>query len=116
MRRPHYTVMLIRQGAADDQLARVTRALYPPRNCGTTLHRKNAHGHGGAGALRVAVQLQSQTAYDSYGVLVDTDQHWTDVERALARQHHIVPIESHPCLEAVLLAVDSLRPHAQSRD
>jgi hypothetical protein len=116
MRRTHYTVMLVCEGDAEDQCARVIRDLYLPRNCGTTLHRKNAHGHGGAGALKVAIQLRGQTEYDSYAVLVDTDQHWGDVERALARQHHITPIENAPCLEAVLLAVDSLRPYPQTRD
>ena len=108
--------MLVCEGDAEDQFARVIRDLYLPRNCGTTLHRKNAHGHGGAGALHVAIQLRGQTEYDSYGVLIDTDQHWGDAERALAREHQITPIENHPCLEAVLLAVDSVGPHPRTRE
>lgn len=110
MRRTHYTILLVGEGDAEDQFARVVRDLYLPRNCGTTLTRKNAHGFGGAGALHLAIQLKSQTAYDSYGVMVDTDQHWGVREQTLAQRHDIVPLENHPCLEAVLLDVDGQSP------
>jgi|SRR5579872_2168964 len=116
MRRTHHTIMLICEGDAEDQLARVTRDLYLERNCGTTLHRKNAHGHGGAGALELAIQLRAQTGYHDYAVLIDTDQHWGDPERARARANGIISIENHPCLEAVLLQVDSQRAYQNTRD
>lgn len=74
MRRTHFTILLVGEGDAEDQFVRVLRDLYLPPNCGTTLHRKNARGFGGAGALKRAIALKSQTAYDSYGVMVDTDR------------------------------------------
>jgi hypothetical protein len=112
MRRTHHTILLVGEGDGEDQLARVIRDLYLPRNCGTTLTRKNAHGFGGAGALTRAIELKSQTAYDTYAVMVDTDQHWGDAERLLATQHDIATLENHPCLEAVLLDVDGHKPSA----
>lgn len=110
MRRTHYTILLVGEGDGEDQLSRVLRDLYLPRNCGTTLHRKNAHGFGGAGTLKRAIELKSQTAYDSYGVMVDTDQHWGDAERSLARRHGIATLENDPCLEALLLSLDGYIP------
>jgi len=94
----------------------VIRDLYLPRNSGTTLHRKNARGHGGAGALGLALELQKSTEYDRYAVLVDTDRHWGDDERALATRNDIVVIEQRPCLEAVLLRIDGQTAHAQTRE
>lgn len=116
MLRTHHTILVVCEGDAEDQLVSVIRDLYLPRNCGTTLHRKNARGHGGAGALRLALELQETTAYDRYGLLVDTDRHWGDGERALAAQRDIVAIEQQPCIEAVLLQVDRQPAHAQTRD
>ncbi|MGH8260286.1 MAG: hypothetical protein ACREUG_11400 [Steroidobacteraceae bacterium] len=105
MRRTHHTILLVCEGDAEDQLACFIRDLYLPRNCGTVLHRKNARGYGGARTLELAIGLKGTTAYDEYGVMVDTDQHWGEAERASAQQHGIVPIENHPCLEAMLLQV-----------
>lgn len=116
MRRTHFTVLVVCEGDAEDRLARLIRDLYLPRNCGTTLQRRNSHGHGGAGALRLAPELKPSTVFDRYGVLVDTDQHWGDAERSLAQQHSIVPIENDPCLEAVLLQVAGERAHRLTRD
>jgi hypothetical protein len=56
MRRTHHTILLVCEGEAETQLARVIRDLYLPRGCGTTLQHKNAHGYGGARALKVAIQ------------------------------------------------------------
>ena len=112
MRRTHHTILLVVEGDGEDQLARVIRDLYLPRNCGTTLQRKNAHGFGGAGTLKRAIELKSQTEYDTYAVMVDTDCHWGDAERMLAQRHGIVSLENHPCLEAVLLEIDGHAPSA----
>jgi hypothetical protein len=116
MRRTHHTIMLVCEGYAEDRFARVIHDLYLPRNCGSTLQRKNARGYGGARALELALQLQQQTAHDTYGILVDTDRHWSDVERELARCSRIVVVENEPCLEATLLQVDGQRPHRLTRD
>jgi hypothetical protein len=116
MRRTHYTIMLVCEGYAEDQFARVIHDLYLPRNCGTTLQRRNARGYGGAGALDVALQLQPQTGHDAYGILVDTNTHWGDPERARAQQAGIVVVENNPCLEAILLQVDGQRVHQQTRE
>lgn len=116
MRRTHFTVLLVCEGDAEDQLAQLVRDLYLPRNCGTTLQRRNSHGHGGAGALRLALELKASTEFQQYGVLVDTDQHWSDVERALAHQHSINPVENDPCIESVLLQVAGERAYRSTRD
>ena len=116
MLRTHHTVLVVCEGDAEDQLACVIRDLYLPRNCGTTLHRKNARGHGGAGALQLALEFQQSTAYDRYALLIDTDRHWGDDERALAAEHSIVAIENDPCIEAMLLQVDGQPVRARTRD
>ena len=116
MRRTHHTILAVCEGDAEEQLVCVIRDLYLPRDCGTTLHRKNARGHGGAGALRLALELQKSTGYDRYAVLVDTDQHWGNNERALAAENAIVAIEQHPCIEAVLLRIDGQTAYAQTRE
>lgn len=116
MRRTHYTVLTVCEGDAEEQLACVIRDLYLPRNCGTTLHRKNARGHGGAGALRLALELQQSSVYDRYAVLADTDRHWGDEERVVAARNAIVAIEQRPCIEAMLLQIDGQTAYAQTRD
>lgn len=116
MRRTHFTVLAVCEGYAEDQLACTVRDLYLARNCGTTLQRRNAHGYGGAHALEVALDLKESTEYDRYAVLVDTDRHWGEAERALAARHGIVAIEHRPCLEAMLLAVDRQPARASTRD
>jgi hypothetical protein len=116
MRRTHHTIMLVCEGYAEDQLARVIHDLYLPRNCGITLQRKNARGYGGAGALDVAIQLKRQTGHDTYGILIDTNTHWGDPERARAQQAGIIVVESNPCLEAILLQVDGQRVHQLTRE
>ena len=116
MRRTHYTIMLVCEGYAEDEFARVIRDLYLERNCGTILQRKNAHGNGGARALQLALQLKRETAHDAYGVLIDTDQHWGDDERAQANASEILAIENTPCLEATLLQIDGQNSHRLTRD
>ena len=116
MRQTHFTVLVICEGEAEDQLAQLIRDLYLPRHCGTRLQRRNAHGHGGAGALRLALEMKASTEFHRYGVLVDTDRHWGNAERALAQQHSVVAIENDPCLEAVLLKVAGERAHRATSD
>jgi hypothetical protein len=116
MRRTHYTILTVCEGDAEEQLVCVIRDLYLPRNCGTTLHRKNARGHGGAGALRLALELQQSSVYDCYAILADTDRHWGQDERDVAARNTIVAIEQRPCIEAVLLHIDGQTTYAQTRD
>jgi hypothetical protein len=116
MRRTHHTVLVVCEGDAEEQLICVIRDLYLPRNCGTVLHRKNARGHGAAGALELALELQKSTAYDQYALLADTDKHWGGDERALAARNRVAAIEQEPCLEAVLLRIDRRPVHAETRE
>jgi hypothetical protein len=110
MRRTHHTIFLGCEGKAEWQLARVIRDLYLPRNCGTALYAKDANGYGGARTLAIAIDVKGSAAYAQYGVLVDTDQHWGETERTLARTHQIAAIEDSPCIEAVLLDVAGEKP------
>jgi hypothetical protein len=116
MRRTHWTISLICEGTAELQFATTIRECYLPRNCGTTLQPQNAHGGGGKKALWMARTLQSQTEYNSYGILIDTDEHWTDAERYEARAAGIVVIENSPCLEATLLKIDGKRASANTKE
>jgi hypothetical protein len=116
MRRTHHTILLVGEGQAEIELAKLVRDLFLPRNCGTVLQHQNAGGYGGAAALTLAIAQKKQTEYDAYAVLIDTDQHWSDAERQLARDRGIVAIESAPCLEAVLLQADGKKPRRQTRD
>jgi hypothetical protein len=98
------------------ELAHVVRDLYLPRYCGTSLRAENRRGYGGAATLELAIQRKNEGDYDRFGVLVDTDQHWTNTERQLAEKYAVVAIEFTPCIEAVLLAVDGQRVHAKTAD
>jgi hypothetical protein len=117
VRRSHHTILLVCEGYADDELARVIRDIYLSRNCGINLSRKNARGNSGARALRLAQQFKHHTPqYDEYAVLVDTDADWGDSERARARSAGIICVENAPCLEATLLIVDGQSTHRDSHD
>jgi hypothetical protein len=101
--------MLVCEGYAEDALAQAIRDIYLPRGCGVVLQRKNARGFGGARALDLALEMQLEGAYQAYGVLVDTDSHWGDSQRALAQARGIVAIENTPCIESTLLRVDGYK-------
>jgi hypothetical protein len=116
VRRTHITRMLVCEGAADERFARHIGELYLPRDCGTVLHRRNAHGYGGAHALNLALQLKKQTAHEDYGILIDIDRHWGVKERVLALAKGIVVIASNPCLEATLLAIAGQRVYRLTRE
>jgi hypothetical protein len=112
MRRTHFTVLIVCEGWAEHEFARVIRDLYLPRNCGTSMQAKNSR-RGMPHALAMAIELRALNEYDAYGLIVDTDQHWDDVSRSRARAVGIVAVENTPCLEATLLQVDA-RNHYQS--
>jgi hypothetical protein len=114
--RTNTTLLLVCEGYAEVELARVVRELYLPRYCGTSLRAENRRGFGGAAALQLAIQRKREGDYDRFGVLVDTDCHWSDAERRLADRHAIVAIECTPCIEAMLLTVDGKRAHARTLD
>jgi hypothetical protein len=116
VRRTHHTLLLVCEGYADDHFARLVRDLYLERDCGTVLQRRNARGYGGARALELAIELRGHTEHNAYGVLVDTDRHWGNRERDLARDAGITVIENDPCLEATLLAIDGQRVYRTTRD
>ena len=116
MRRTHYTVLLVCEGHAEHELARLVRDIFLPRNCGTVLQHRNAGGYGASRALDLALELRGQTAHDAYAILVDTDQHWSDDDRNRALAAGVVAIENSPCLEATLLLVDGKKAHRQTRD
>lgn len=114
--RTNTTLLLVCEGYAEVELMRVVRELYLPRYCGTSLRAENRRGFGGAAALQLAIQRKHEGDYDRFGVLVDTDRHWTEAERQLADRHAIVAIECTPCIEALLLTVDGQRVHARTPD
>jgi hypothetical protein len=116
MRRTHHTILLVCEGYAEIELARVIRELYLPRGCGTTLTAKNARKGGGEGALKLAIEMRAHAEYDDYGVLVDTDRHWGDAARAQAQGNGIAVVENDPCLEAVLLQVGGRQTHRNTND
>lgn len=116
MRRTNVTCLLVCEGYAEVELARVIRDLYLPRGCGLALRIENRRGFGGAAALELAIERSRDGVYDGCGILIDTDQHWTDAERQTARAHDIIAVECTPCIEAVLLDVDQQRTHARTAD
>jgi hypothetical protein len=116
MRRTNVTRLLVCEGYAEVEFARVVRDLYLPRGCGVALKIENRRGSGGAAALALAIERSGHGAYDGYGVLIDTDQQWTGTERDAARAHGIVAVECTPCLEAMLLDVESHRTYARTAD
>ena len=116
MRRTHWTIILICEGTAELQYATTIRDCYLSRNCGTVLQPQNAHGGGGKKSLWMARSLQSQTAHDAYGILIDTDEHWADEDRVEAKRAGIVVIENTPCLEAILLRIGGNRISPKTKE
>lgn len=114
--RTNTTLLLVCEGYSEVELARVVRELYLPRYCGISLRAENRRGYGGQAVLERAIQRKREAEYDRFGVLVDTDQHWTDAERELAAAHDITAIECAPCIEAMLLDVDGQRVQARTSD
>ena len=116
MRRTHWTISLVCEGTAEYQLATTIREYYLPRNCGTTLQPRNAHGSGGKKALWLARTMKNETGHDTYAIMIDTDAHWSDEDRAEANALGIAVIENNPCLEATLLRIDGKRPSERTKD
>lgn len=114
--RTNTTVLLVCEGYAEMEWVRVIRDWYLPRGCGVSLRPENRRGYGGAAALELAIQRRREGDYDRIGVVVDTDQHWSDAERRSAIGNGITIIECTPCLEAMLLSVDGQRVHAGTAD
>jgi hypothetical protein len=110
MRRTHYTILLVCEGYAEHEFARVIRDHYLPRDCGTTLQPKNSR-LGMPHALELAIQIHAQGSYDEYALIVDTDQHWDSAARSRAQANGIVVVENEPCLEATLLKVDKQKTY-----
>ena len=67
-------------------------------------------------ALDMAIRLRAQREYDSYALIVDTDQHWDEAARSRAQVNDIVVIENAPCLEATLLRVDGQTSYQSTSD
>ena len=114
--RTNTTLLLVCEGYSEIELARVVRELYLPRYCGISLKAVNRRGYGGQAALELAIQRKHEAQYDRFGVLIDTDRHWTDAERGLAAEHDITAIECAPCIDAMLLEVDGQRVQARTSD
>jgi hypothetical protein len=114
--RTNTTLLLVCEGYSEVELARVVRELYLPRYCGISLRAENRRGYGGHAVLERAIQRKREAEYDRFGVLIDTDRHWTNAERELAVTHDIAAIECTPCIEAMLLDVDGQRVHGRTSD
>jgi hypothetical protein len=114
--RTNTTLLLVCEGYAEVELARVVREIYLPRGCGTSLRSENCRGYGATAALELAIQRQAEGAYEHVGILVDTDQHWSDACRRHAEHCGISAVECIPCLEAMLLTVDGRRVHERTAD
>jgi hypothetical protein len=114
--RTNTTILLVCEGYAEVEFTRVVRDIYLPRGCGTSLRPENRRGYGGAAALELAIQRRAEGAYDRYGLLIDTDQHWSDEHRQRAKTNGICVVECTPCLEAVLLSVGNQKTYPATRD
>jgi hypothetical protein len=112
--RTNTTILIVCEGYAEVELVRVLRDIYLPRGCGCSVHPENCRG--GGGVLALTIQRQQEAAYDRYGLIIDTDKHWTGDNRATANALGITAVESTPCLEAMLLAVDGQKVHAGTTD
>lgn len=111
-RRTNHTILIVGEGKAECCLVQVLRSLYLPRDSGVSLTIKDGQGFGGQRTLERAQELRTHTPYDSCGIIIDTDGHWTAAERQLAVAGNITPFENAPCLEALLLTMLGERTHA----
>jgi len=106
MRIQRHTILVVHEGYAEEHVLKHLRALYLARGSGLALTTQNARGGGGKHALDLALRVWRRTPYDQVALLIDTDQDWDDAQRERARRGGVLAIESSPCLEAWLLAVN----------
>jgi hypothetical protein len=99
------TVLIVGEGSAEQNFLNHVRVAFLARNGDLVLTVKNGHGKGGRAVLQKAIATNRFTPYDRVAVLVDTDVDWGDRERKLARERHVIALESTPCFEAVLMTI-----------
>jgi hypothetical protein len=104
-RRPFRTLLIVGEGDAEVEFLRHLGRLYFQRGSGLRLFIKNAYGKGGRHVLERADRARQNIHYDHVAIMIDTDSDWSDRERAAAKRLHIQPLESVPCIEAVLLRI-----------
>lgn len=95
-------MLLVGEGLAEQNLLRHLGRLYLQRGSKAASY-KSAHGKGGQAVLDYAIRQHRATPYDQVLVLLDSDAAWNDTQRQKAKKHGIQVIESHPCIEALLL-------------
>jgi glycine betaine/choline ABC-type transport system substrate-binding protein len=101
-----HTILIVCEGYAEEELVRYIRALYLPRPGTVAVSTQNARGGGGKHVLDQALRIRKRTGFDEFAMLADTDQDWDDAQRRRAKASRIHALESSPCLEAWLLAVN----------
>jgi hypothetical protein len=106
VRRVRRTIQIVCEGYAEEYFLKHVRSLYLARSGDVALTVKNARGKGGRAVLNHALSPRFRGHFDVMAILIDTDQDWGDAERARAKAGEVVVLESTPCLEAWLLAVN----------
>jgi hypothetical protein len=106
LRPQRHTILIVCEGYAEEALVRHIRALYLHRATVIALSAQNARGKGGKHVVDHALRVRNRSSYDTYAVLLDTDQDWDDEQQKRADANGIRALKSVPCLEAWLLAVN----------
>jgi hypothetical protein len=97
------TLLLVGEGAHEEAFLTHVKNIYVPRGCGLHVKIKNARGKGAKHVIDWTLKQMENAAYDTCGVLLDTDTDFTSEVIRKARLRNIQLLTSEPCLEAMLL-------------
>ncbi len=104
-RSPRHTVLLVGEGKTEEAFLNHLKSLYIYRGCGVAVKILNAGGKGAKYIVDYALRRSRRFASDRLLVLLDTDVLIGSSVRKTAEQNNIQLVESHPCLEGLLLRI-----------
>jgi hypothetical protein len=99
------TILLVGEGAAEQNLLGFLKGLYVPRGSGVRVTIKNAHGKGAGHVVNYAIRQCRNAAYDFKLALLDSDTGWNEETRNLALKEEVQVLLCEPCIEALLLRI-----------
>ena len=100
------TVLLVGEGDAELAFIKHLKSLYGTRNNSLAVTVKNARGKGALGVVDFAIRQSRNAVYNVKAALLDTDTDWNKKTEAVAQKAKVQVVASHPCIKAMLLALN----------
>jgi hypothetical protein len=102
------TLLIVGEGKHEVAFLSHAKRLFVMRDCGLSVHVKDAHGKGALHVIKCAVKHSRNAAYDAVAVLLDSDTWDVRADRE-ARKGKVIVLKSEQCLEDMLLRVIGIR-------